>query len=122
MSALRSRASPQTSGVCTRMPKTSSDHAIASSDTVFTAIPSGSARPSTTTRVCGKQVSATRNTLAAAGFFETRRSSVMASPAAVPSSSSEAFATSMAVRSRTTVWKLRRPSSRPWAISAWYGV
>ena len=29
---------------------------------------------------------------------------------------------SIAVRSRTTVWKFSSDSSRPWAISAWYGV
>ena len=46
----------------------------------------------------------------------------MASAAAVPSSSSDAFAISRPVRSMTAVWKFRSASSRPWAISAWYGV
>lgn len=45
-----------------------------------------------------------------------------ASAAAVPSSRREALATSMPVRSATMVWKFKRLSSRPWAISGWYGV
>jgi hypothetical protein len=51
---------------------------------------------------------------------ETSRA--IASPAAVASSSSDALATSIAVRSVTIVWKLINDSSRPCAISAWYGV
>ena len=51
-----------------------------------------------------------------------RCSSVIASAAAVPSSRSDAFASSIPVRSLTIVWKLRRASSRPWEISGWYGV
>ena len=43
---------------------------------------------------------------------------VIASAAAVASSSSEALEISMPVRSVTTVWKLSRLSSRPCAISA----
>ncbi len=46
----------------------------------------------------------------------------MASAAAVGSSSSEALAMSIPVRSRTIVWNVRRASRRPCAISAWYGV
>ena len=46
----------------------------------------------------------------------------MASAAAVASSSSEAFAISMPVRSVTMVWKFSSASRRPCAISAWYGV
>ena len=45
-----------------------------------------------------------------------------ASAAAVASSSSEALAISMPVRSAIMVWKLSSASSRPCAISAWYGV
>ena len=48
--------------------------------------------------------------------------SVRASPAAVPSSSSEALAVVRPVRSATIVWKLISASSRPWEISGWYGV
>ena len=46
-------------------------------------------------------------------------SSVMASAAAVPSSSSEALASSMPVRSMIICWKFSRPSSRPCEISGW---
>ena len=48
--------------------------------------------------------------------------SVMASAAAVASSSSEALATGRPVRSSTTVWKFSSASSRPCEISGWYGV
>ena len=46
----------------------------------------------------------------------------MASAAAVPSSRSDAFATSIPVKSMTMVWKFNKASKRPCAISAWYGV
>ena len=51
-----------------------------------------------------------------------RRISVIASAAAVDSSSIDALAISIPVRSVTIVWKLRSASSRPWLISGWYGV
>ena len=51
-----------------------------------------------------------------------RRTSVIASAAAVPSSSSDAFAVDSPVRSLTMVWKFSSASSRPWLISGWYGV
>ena len=47
---------------------------------------------------------------------------VIASAAAVASSSNDAFAISRPVRSITIVWKLSKAYSLPWAISAWYGV
>ena len=43
---------------------------------------------------------------------------VIASAAAVASSSIEALAMSSAVRSVTIVWKFSSASSRPWEISA----
>src|SRR4051812_49485794 len=46
----------------------------------------------------------------------------IASAAAVPSSSSDAFAISSPVRSITIVWKFNSASSRPCEISGWYGV
>ena len=52
----------------------------------------------------------------------TARHIAIASAAAVASSSSEALASGRPVRSATMVWKLSSASSRPWAISAWYGV
>ena len=51
-----------------------------------------------------------------------RRASVIASAAAVASSSIDAFAIAIPVRSQTIVWKLTSASSRPCEISAWYGV
>ncbi len=51
-----------------------------------------------------------------------RWASVIASAAAVLSSSSDALATGSAVSSSTMVWKLSSASSRPWLISGWYGV
>jgi hypothetical protein len=48
-----------------------------------------------------------------------RSAMVMASAAAVASSRREALATGRPVRSATMVWKLRRASRRPWAISGW---
>ena len=72
--------------------------------------------------VCGKQESATKHCparpAASIRFVWMRCSIVMASPAAVASSSNDALATSMPVRSRTMVWKFRSDSRRPWAISA----
>ena len=46
----------------------------------------------------------------------------IASAAAVASSSREALAICMPVSSQIIVWKFSSASSRPWAISAWYGV
>ena len=53
---------------------------------------------------------------------DARRASVIASAAAVPSSSIDAFAVASPVRSVTMVWKFSSASSRPWLISGWYGV
>ena len=43
----------------------------------------------------------------------------IASAAAVASSSNDAFARSMPVRSATIVWKSSSASRRPWEISGW---
>ena len=51
-----------------------------------------------------------------------RRHRVIASAAAVASSSIEALAIARAVRSQIMVWKLTSASSRPCEISGWYGV
>src|SRR6266571_2461758 len=58
----------------------------------------------------------------AGGTFATASVRFIASAAAVASSSREALAIGRAVRSATIVWKLSRASSRPCAISGWYGV
>ena len=84
-------------------------------------MPSASARVSTTARVCGSRPASTtigRSSLPRVA----RRISVRASPAAVPSSSSDALAVVSPVRSATIVWKLISASRRPWEISGWYGV
>ena len=52
----------------------------------------------------------------------TRSASVIASAAAVASSSIDALAIAMPVRSQTIVWKLISASRRPCEISGWYGV
>ena len=51
-----------------------------------------------------------------------RRQSVIASAAALDSSSRLAPAVWRPVRSATIVWKVSNASSRPWLISGWYGV
>ena len=80
-------------------------------------MPSGAARVWITSMVCGWQSPATTNTLLL--LLTLRLASVMASAAAVASSSIDALAIGMAVRSHTMVWKLIRASSRPCEISAW---
>ncbi len=54
--------------------------------------------------------------------FALRLASVIASAAAVASSSIDALAIGMPVRSQIMVWKFTSASMRPWLISAWYGV
>ncbi len=120
MTGARSSTSPDSSGYCSKIPKgtASSCPAISPTGPTRTSIPSGSARALTTSIVCGRQRSLTKNRFEPL-FVRTRCISVIASAAAVASSSSEAFATSIPVRSATIVWKFRSDSSRPWAISAW---
>ncbi len=75
------------------------------------------ARVCTTAMVCGWQSSATKN--ARRGLPSAMcRHIVIASAAAVASSSSDALASGRPVRSLTIVWKFSSASSRPWAISA----
>jgi hypothetical protein len=57
--------------------------------------------------------------VALVGNEEDGRVVAVASAAAVPSSSMEALAICMPVRSVTRVWKFRSASRRPWEISAW---
>ena len=80
-------------------------------------MPSGAARVATTARVCGCRSAATAITSLLARA--TACAIDIASAAAVASSSKEALAISMPVRSQTSVWKFSSASSRPWAISAW---
>ncbi len=83
-------------------------------------MPTPSARVRSTSSVCGCRPLEAKNTLDL--DFAERLASVIASAAAVASSSSEALAISMPVRSATIVWKLISASMRPCEISAWYGV
>ncbi len=83
-------------------------------------MPIASARVRTTSIVCGRASASTTNGPDALRL--PRRTSVIASAAAVPSSSSDALAVGRPVRSPITVWKFSRASSRPWEISGWYGV
>ena len=83
-------------------------------------MPTGSALVRSTATVWGWVSASTRNT--SLPLFERRWAMAIASAAAVASSSMEALARSMPVRSLTIVWKLSRASSRPWLISGWYGV
>ena len=78
-------------------------------------MPSGRARVRTTSCVCGKTSSATKKRALFPRVI--RRHSVIASAAAVASSSIDAFAIAMPVRSHTIVWKLTSASSRPCEIS-----
>jgi hypothetical protein len=110
---------PQVSGYWTSTPHTLASSVNAEGFCTFTAMPRAAPRAFTTSIVCGWQWSATRNV---ARPSRAACTSCIASAAAVASSSSEALATGSAVRSATTVWKLSRASSRPCAISAWYGV
>ena len=86
---------------------------------VTSLIPSGSALVARTASVCGRQSASARNTLP---LPVARRASVIASAAAVASSSMDAPATGSPVRSSTMVWKFSSASSRPCEISGWYGV
>ena len=83
-------------------------------------MPIASARVRTTAIVCGRASASTTNGPCALRL--ARRTSVIASAAAVPSSSSEALAVGSPVRSPTMVWKFSSASSRPCEISGWYGV
>ena len=83
-------------------------------------MPIGSARVWITPSVCGNTSASTMNRCDSA--FEARRATVIASAAAVASSSSDALAVGSPVRSETIVWKFSSASSRPCEISGWYGV
>ena len=80
-------------------------------------MPSGSALVRITWIVWGWQSASTKN--AEADDLVDLRAIAMASAAAVPSSSIDAFAMSSPQRSATMVWKLTIASSRPWLISGW---
>jgi hypothetical protein len=80
-------------------------------------MPSQRARVRMTAITCGWHAASTKNAFCA--VFVARCISPIASPAAVASSSSEAFATGSPVRSISICWKASSASSRPCEISAW---
>ena len=82
--------------------------------------PRASARVRSTAMVCGWQSALTRKRFER--LRAMRRASAIASAAALASSSSDALARSMPVRSLTMVWKFTSASRRPCEISDWYGV
>ena len=75
----------------------------------------------TTALVCGWTCSSIKKT-ASSLIFDDRRARVIASAAAVDSSSIDAFEISKPVSSQTIVWNVKRASKRPCDISGWYGV
>jgi len=102
MKARRSRTRPSVDGYCTSAPNTLVLKSNESGSPTTTRHPSGSARVRTTSMVCGWQSLATKNALASPPFTACTR--LIASAAAVPSSSKDAFATGRPVRSITIVW------------------
>ena len=98
------------------MPKASMARSGVTSPTA-SSMPSGAARVCSSARVWGWHRSEIRKRSLV--DLPALRASSMASAAAVASSSSEALAISMPVRSATMVWKLSSASSRPWEISGW---
>ena len=124
MIPLKSPMRPELPGYDTSTPNAPSaisSMSACSKSATTTSMPSGSALVVTTSMVWGWVSASTMNRFSGA-LRLSRRSSVMASAAAVPSSSSEALAMPMAHRSVTMVWKLISASRRPWEISGWYGV
>ncbi len=122
ISPRRSRTCPVEPGYCSTIAKqpVAATAALLPASKSTTLIPSGQARVAITARVCGCTSEATAIT----SLFALAVACAMciASAAAVASSSSEALAISMPVSSQTMVWKFTSASSRPCAISAWYGV
>ena len=108
--ALSSRTSPVVEGYCNKAPNTSWLTASVALP-MITSKPNISARVRTTSIVCGCTSSAIKYVLAL--LFATRLASAIASAAAVASSSNEADASSMPVKSKEICWKFSRASKRP---------
>ena len=100
MTGARSRTSPVVAGCASSAPKRSAG--MSSMSPTSTSMPIGTARARTTSIVCGWQAASTKNTGLSA--LPARRAMVMASAAAVASSSREALASGSPVRSLTSVW------------------
>jgi hypothetical protein len=119
MTGFRSRTTPLTPGYCSNTANASACTA-ASAGPMSTVTPIGAARVRTTSSVCGSTSSATKSVVDL--LLPTRIARVIASAAAVASSSIDEPAMAMPVSSHTMVWKLTSASIRPCEISAWYGV
>ena len=111
----KSATFPDAPGYWYRTPKQLS--CALSGSPISTWIPIAAALVWTTEIVCGKQSESTKNTFSGPPW--SRLSIVIASAAAVASSSREALAMSQPVKSQTIVWKLSNASNLPWDISAW---
>ncbi len=118
-SSRSSRTVPSAAGYCSTTAN-APDFAASRADPATTSNPSGAQRVRTTSAVCANTSSATKTR--SLFVFAMRWHSVTASAAAVASSSIDAFAIAMPVRSVSIVWKLTSASSRPCEISGWYGV
>ena len=102
--SLNSLTEPLVSGYWSNTPNTSSQLSTVSlSSNITNSIPSGVARVRKMSKVCGWQYLDTRHLFFLP--FDARCASVNASPAAVPSSSNDALATSNPVNSVIMVWK-----------------
>ena len=110
ISALSLRISPWVVGYCNKAPNTSCDAASAALATTISK-PNISARVFTTSMVCGCTSSAIKYRLDL--LLVTRLASAMASAAAVASSSKDALASSMPVKSSVNCWKFNSDSKRP---------
>ena len=117
--ASKSCSEPVVSGYCTSTPKQWLSIGKVRWSPTTTSMPSGCARVRTMSIVCGWHFSETKNVRwAEASPSLSRWHIIIASAAAVPSSSIEALAISRPVISVTSVWKFSSASSRPWEISA----
>ena len=118
--AAREGRNPRTGAVLKIAAKKSPSGSPSRRSAVTISMPSGLARVARTAAVWAKTSTSTARRFALPRA--ARCINVMASAAAVPSSSIEALATLRPVRSATIVWKFSSASSRPWLISGWYGV
>ena len=107
---------PVASGYCTSAPKKVVSNSNVSGLPTINSIPRFLARPSTTSMVCKKAVSAIKNLFfpSFTSFREREfQNIIIASAAEVASSNKDAFAISIPVNSKTIVWKFNNASNRP---------
>ena len=117
MTGRGSSTAPSAPGYCTSTPHGSPSGSPSARSATTTGMPIAFALVFTTAMVCGSAFASTTNGPVA--FLLPRRTNVIASAAADPSSSSDAFAVGRPVRSPTMVWKFSSASRRPCEISGW---